>query len=100
MVKQREVLKFIAKQTGQGRSISFMDLVHEFDLSPEAGCDYLKRLWRERLIESLSPRPYRFHYRTRPGESLRDLPFRLAARGEGRLRWYSERDEDVGWPWS
>ncbi len=100
MVRQRRVLKFIAGQRGKGRPITFEDLAQEFDLSPEAACDYLKRLWRERLIETVTNRPYRFYYRVRPGESVRDLRFRLAPRGEERLQWYSERDEDVGWPWS
>ncbi len=99
MVKQRAVLKFIAEQTGKRRSVSFIDLVHEFDLSPEAACDHLKRLWRERVIEAVSYRPYRYYFRLRPGESLRDVRFHLAPRGEERLRWYSKRDEDAGWPW-
>ena len=98
MVTQQEVLEFIADQTRRGRSISFKDLVPEFALSPEAGCDHLKRLWRDRLIEALPSRPSRFHFRLRPGESLRELRFRLAPRGEARLEWYSKRDEDVAWP--
>ncbi len=98
MVTQREVLKFIAAETREGRSISFKDLVGEFDLSPEAACDHLKRLWRERLIEAVGYRPYRYYFRLRPGESLRDLRFRVAPRGQDRLRWHSERNEDAGWP--
>ncbi len=96
MVEQREVLKFISEKTGQGRSISFMNLAEEFDLSPEAACDHLKRLWRERLIDAVTFRPYRFHFRPRPGESLRDLRFRLTRRGEDRLRWYRKKEEKKG----
>ncbi len=99
MVTQRKVLRFIAQQTRQGRSISFKDLVESFDLSPEAACDHLKRLWRERLIEAVTYRPSRFRFRLRPGETLRGLEFRLAARGQARLQWYSKRDNRAGWPW-
>ncbi len=99
MVTQRKVLRFIAKETRQGRSTSFNDLVERFDLSPEGVCDHLKRLWRERLIEAVTHRPDRFHFRLRPGETLRDLRFRLAPRGEARLRWYSERDKRADSSW-
>ncbi len=99
MVTQRKVLRFIAKETRQGHSISFKDLAERFDLSPEAACDHLKRLWRERLIEAVTQRPDRFHFRLRSGETLRDLRFRLAPRGEARLRWYSERDKRAGSSW-
>ena len=99
MVTQRKVLRFIAEETRQGRSISFKDLVERFDLSPEAACDHLKRLWRERLIEAVTHRPDRFHFRLRPGETIKDLRFRLAPRGQDRLEWYSEREKRMGWPW-
>jgi DNA-binding MarR family transcriptional regulator len=99
MVTQRKVLRFIAKETRQGHSISFKDLAERFNLSPEAACDHLKRLWRERLIGAVTHRPDRFHFRLRPGETLRDLRFRLAPRGEARLRWYSERDKRADPSW-
>ena len=99
MVTQRKVLRFLAKQTPPGSSISFKDLAERFDLSPEAACDHLKRLWRERLIEAVTYRPVRFHFRLRSGETLRDLRFRLAPRGEARLRWYSERDKRADSSW-
>ncbi len=99
MVTQRKVLRFIAKETRQGRPISFKDLVEAFDLSPEAACDHLKRLWRERLIEAVTQRPDRFHFRLRPGETLRGLRFRLEPRGEALLRWYSERDKRADSSW-
>ena len=98
MVTKQEVLEFIAAQTRRGRSISFKDLVPEFGLSPEAGCDHLKRLWRDRLIETVTFRPSRFHFRLRPRESLRELRFRLAPRGETRLRWYREKEKEGRWP--
>ena len=98
MVTQRKVLMFVAKQTRQGRSISVKDLAEAFEFSPEAACDHLERLWRERLIGAITNRPHRYHFRVRPGESLRDIRFHLAPRGEERLRWYSERDEDTRWP--
>ncbi|MEE9137955.1 MAG: winged helix-turn-helix domain-containing protein [candidate division NC10 bacterium] len=99
MVTQRKVLRFIAEGARQGHSISFKDLAERFDLSPEAACDHLKRLWRERLIEAVTHRPDRFHFRLRSGEILRDLRFRLAPRGQDRLEWYSERDKRTSWPW-
>ena len=98
MVTQLKVLKFIAAETEDGRSTSFQDLAKEFWLSPEAACDHLKRLWRERLIETVSFRPKRFHSRLQPGESLRGLRFRLAARGQERLRWYRRKEKDGRWP--
>lgn len=95
---QRKVLRFIAEQTRQGRPILFKDLAETVHLSPEAACDHLKRLWRERLIETVTYRPSRLQFRLRPGETLRGLRFRLAARGQARLEWYSKRDEGVAWP--
>ncbi len=99
MVTQRKVLRFIAEGARQGHSISFKDLVEAFDLSPQAASDHLKRLWRDLLIEAVTDRPARFHFRLRPGETLRDLRFRLAPRGQDRLEWYSEREKRMGWPW-
>lgn len=98
MLTQRKVLRFIAELPRQGHSISFKDLVQRFDLSPEGACGHLKRLWRERLIEAVTYRPSRFQFRLRPGETLRELRFRLTGRGEARLEWYSKRDEGVAWP--
>ncbi len=96
MVKQREkVLKWIAEETRQGRAISAGDLAQQFFLilSPEAACGRLKRLWQERLIETVLFRPARFRYRLRPGETFRGLRFRLAPRGEERLHWYRAQRE-------
>ena len=96
MVKQREVLGFIARQTRDGKVTSFEDVVDGFDLHPVAACDHLKRLWRERLIESAVSRPPRFRYRMLPGESIRGLRFRLSSRGNKRLEWY-RCQEEPGW---
>ena len=98
MVTQRGVLKFIAEQSRRQCSVSFKEMMHEFGLSAEAGCDHLKRLWRDRLIETVTYRPHGFHFRLRPGESLRELRFHLAPRGEARLRWYREKEKEGRWP--
>ena len=96
MVKQEEVLKVVAKRSREGLSTSYRSLGRELDLSDEAACEHLKRLWRERLIRS-TMRPPRFKFRLEPGESIRDLRFEIAFRGRERLRWYKERDEQEGW---
>ncbi len=96
MVTQEEVLSFIARRTRQGGSVSYRDLVHEFGLSPEAAYGHLERLWRNRLIESITPRPPRYHFRRLPRESLRDLRFRVTSRGQERLEWARQRDEEGG----
>jgi DNA-binding MarR family transcriptional regulator len=98
IVEQRSVLKLIAERTRAGKPTSYRSLVRELGLSVEAACGHLKRLWRERLIES-SDRPERFRYRLEPGESMRDLRFELSDRGRERLRWYREKEEkdEGGW---
>jgi predicted transcriptional regulator len=96
MVTQEEVLRVIAERTREGHSTSYRTLARELDLSEEAVCEHLKRLWRERLIRS-TMRPARYKFRLEPGESIRDLVFDLAGRGKERLRWYKERDEEGGW---
>jgi DNA-binding transcriptional ArsR family regulator len=95
IVEQRSVLKLIAERTRAGKLTSYRSLVRELGLSPEAACGHLKRLWRERLIES-SDRAERFRYRLEPGEGIRDLRFELADRGRERLRWYREKENDEG----
>lgn len=99
MDRRREVLGLIAERTKEGRSASFRTLVRILDLSEESACDCLKRLWRERLIEAVAPRPPRFQFRLRPGESLRDIRFTLTRRGRERLRWWREREKRKSWPW-
>ena len=93
MEQKRQVLEFIRERTREGLSVSYRTLERRCDMSPETACDYLKRLWRERLIET-SERPPRFHYRLGPGESIRDLRFQLSRRGKERLAWYAERDRE------
>ena len=103
MVTKPEVLNFISVRSGENRSTSYRTLVHEFpDLSEEAACDHLKRLWHQRLINSTEAREQEFEFRLKPGESLRDLRFEITARGKARLRWWKkqEQDDEKGeWPW-
>lgn len=97
MVRQEDVLRLIHKRTvKEGRSTSYRSLVKEFGLPEGAACDHLKRAWRERLILS-TMRPPRYKYRLEPGESIRDLRFRISSRGKERIRWYDQRDEEEGW---
>jgi len=96
MVKQEEVLRMIARRTKEGHSTSYRTLARELDLSEEAACEHLKRLWRERLIRT-TMRPPRYKFRLERGESIRDLRFDLASRGRERLKWYEKRDDEEGW---
>jgi len=98
MPKKIDVLEVIARRSGDGRSTSFKSLVLELGLSEELACDYLKRLWRERLIKS-AERPSRFRFRLEPGESLRDLRFRIHKRGLAWLQWWKEekKREEEDW---
>lgn len=98
MVTQQDVLEFFAERSREERSIALKDLMDEFDLSPEAAGDHLKRLWRDRLVEAVAFRPRRFHFRLQPGERLQELRFRLAPRGQARLRWYRKKQEKERWP--
>ncbi len=100
MVTQKKVLKFVATQGGNRQPVSYRELVEEFGLSPEAACGHLERLWRARLIEALTPRRTRFRFRLEPGENVRELRFRLAGRGQARLRWYRHKEDKEGWPFS
>ena len=96
MSDKKQILEFIEKRTREGRTVSYMTLVNQCGRTPETACDYLKRLWRERLIEC-ADRPPLFHFRLGPGESIRDLRFALSERGRDRLRWQRqrEREEDL-----
>lgn len=96
IVKRSEALEFIRFRTERSESISFIHLTEEFPLSPEAACDHLKRLWRDRLIEATSPRPTGFRYRPKQNESILHLRFRLSSRGRERLRWYLRKEDDLG----
>jgi hypothetical protein len=98
MVTQREVLTFIARRTEAGRGVAAQDLAEKFwlALSLDAACGHLRRLWRERLIETGSVRSPKFRFRLEPGEPILPLRFSLTGRGRERLRWYERQDEDGG----
>jgi hypothetical protein len=99
MVSQQDVLAFIKKQTERGHGTAVPQVRDEFSVSGESAAGHLRRLWRERLIETVAPRPSRFRFRLEPGEQIRDLRFRLTARGQQRLRWYElEQNPDNGLP--
>jgi DNA-binding IclR family transcriptional regulator len=93
MSDKNEILEFIEKRTREGQTVSYLTLVNQCGLTPETACDYLKRLWRERLLEC-ADRPPRFHFRLGPGESIRDLRFELSERGRERLRWRHQRERE------
>ena len=94
MVTQQKVLTFIEKRTAEGHAVTAEDLVSEFGMSPGAAVAHLRRVWRERLVETLAPRLWRFRFRPEPGEAVLQLRFRLTGRGRERLRWYKRQDED------
>jgi predicted ArsR family transcriptional regulator len=96
MVTQRDVLTFVANRAADGRAVTAQDLAREFGLSPDGAGQHLRRLWRERLIETVSARPPRFRFRLEPGEAILPLRFRLTNRGRARLRWYERQDDDGG----
>ena len=96
VTNRRDILKLIAARTREGRTASYRTLVRELDLSEESACEYLKRLWRERLLKS-PDRPEGFAFRLGPTESLRELRFKIHKRGLERLRWWKleeEREEE------
>jgi hypothetical protein len=94
MVTKREVLELIAERSEGGRSTSYRSLVRRLPLPFEAACGHLERLWRERLIESTTPRLPRFRFRLEPDERIGDLRFWLTERGAERLDWYVMRDAE------
>jgi DNA-binding IclR family transcriptional regulator len=99
MSEKKQILEFIEERSREGRTVSYLTLVRQCDLTPETACDYLKRLWRERLVEC-ADRPPRFHFRLEPGESIRDLRFELSERGRERLKWHRKcerEEEEEGW---
>ncbi len=96
MIGKKEVLELIARRSRENRETSYRSLVREFDLSVEAACGHLKRLWAGRLIEPASPRLPGFRFRLEPRECIRELRFRVAKRGVRRLAWYEEHKEE-GW---
>ena len=99
MVRKRSVLELIAARTRDGKPTSYRTLVRELDLSPEAACSHLGRLWRERLIRC-PDRPPEYRFQLKAGESLRELRFAIRSRGLERLERWKETDEKKeGWLW-
>lgn len=98
MIEKREVLRFVAARSKEGKSSSFQSLVQEFGISSEAACSHLKRLWREGLVKSDEVPPRR-RLSLGPGESIRDLRFTLSRRGRARLEWYASNDEEESEEW-
>lgn len=98
MVRKREVLELIAARTRENHETSFRSLLRELDITEEAACSHLKRLWEARLIGTTSYRPRGSEFRLERGESIREIHFRLSKRGEQRLAWYA-KDDDDRWPW-
>ncbi len=96
MVTQREVLAFLAERTARDRTASAADVRDKFWLSLEAAAGQLRRLWRERLLETTAVRPPRFRFRLAFGESMTSLRFRVTRRGRQRLHWYEGEDDDHG----
>ena len=101
MVTKQDVLELIAERSREGKPTSFRTLVREFDLSEEAACDHLRRLWQQRLIETSQLREPEFRFRLTSGESVRELRFEIARKGRARLRWWRKQaaGEAEGWPW-
>ena len=93
MVTKREVLELIADRSRDGKETSFRTLVWELDLSEEAACSHLRRLWRERLIRSPG-RAFLYRPQLETGESLRELSFRIRQRGVGRIQRWKEKDKE------
>jgi hypothetical protein len=93
---KREVLELIGERAPEGERTSFRTLVAELLISPDAACSHLRRLWRERLIQSTD---YPSSYRRAAvlGPSVRELEFRITRRGLGRLERWKKLDAQRGW---
>ncbi len=90
--RRRKILELIAGRSRERRTTSFRTLVRELSVSEESACEYLKRLWRERLLKSPDRRAG-FNFRLEAGESLRDLRFTIHKRGLMRLKWWKVEEE-------
>ena len=102
MVTKREVLELVAERTREGKPTTYRNLPRLVDLSEDAACDHLRRLWQQRLIECTSERHAGFEFRLETHESVRELEFQLTRRGRRRLRWWREqvkRQREEGWLW-
>lgn len=96
-VTQEMVLKLMAQREKESRTTTVRTLIRGMDLSEAAASGQLRRLWRERLIETDGQRPRGFRFRPEPRETLRELQFRLTRRGKERLKWCKRRSEEDGW---
>ena len=101
MVTKREVLDLVAERTREGKPTTYRHLPWPLDLSEDAACDHLKRLWQQRLIECTGERRRGFEFRLAAHESVRELEFQLSPRGRKRLRWWRKREQqqEEGWLW-
>lgn len=91
MRTQPRVLQLFAHRREERRAIAFEDIARELDVTDQAAVDTLARLWRQRLIAPLAPRRHGYSWRPEPGERVRDLRFRLTARGQERLGWWAAK---------
>ncbi len=85
------VLRLFAARAREGRLVTFQDVARELDITEQAAVDTLTRLWRQRVITAFGPRPRRHKWSPDPGERVGTLRFRLAPRGDERLRWWAEK---------
>ena len=97
MITNRKVLKFVAESDDEFQSAKVADIERKFKLSRAAAIDHLRRLWKDRLIETGQSRPRGYKFRPRSGESLCALKFRITGRGHDRLSWHEENDDDLKW---
>ena len=56
MVTKREVLERVAERTRDGKATTYRNLPWWLDLTEDAACDHLRRLWQQRLIECMGER--------------------------------------------
>ena len=101
-MRKREVLELVAERTREGKATTHRNLPWLLDLTEDAACDHLRRLWQQRLIECTGERSPGFEFRLEAHESVRELEFQLSRRGRRRLRWWRERDrlkEEGEAPW-
>lgn len=96
MIKRPYILRFFARSDRMNKSVSFQDLVEVFELSSEAACGHLARLWRDRLVMDVSSGHRRFKFRLERGESIMHLRFCLTPRGWQRFRWYEKQRVNRG----
>ena len=101
MRSQPPILQLFARKDKEQRPVTFLDVARELGITDQAAVSALERLWQHRLITPTTPR--RFQWRQAlPGTQVRDLAFRLTARGRERLEWWAKQDHQQerggGWP--